>query len=454
MKKKLDLKFFCKNKNNNNQAKRFQKFKKINSNNIIKRNLLKYNNNKFLYNYNIKKINSLIYDIKNHYSSKFREFLFLNDNIEFLKKYYFSNEILIKLTNYIQSITNFYSKIKLFKFYLLIDGDCNNLILKYYKLKEKILFEDLIKKNIDLIFQNNKNEMNFDIKNNFILNDLDSSKENKKNENTRTTRTSSLKEIFKSRNEIKEIKNECILNFSYDETIKSLIKNLSPKKDSKNKLIYNKKDIFEIKNNSFFKSILFKSKKINKQNSVIKKSSLNILNSFSKINNIINDKNKIFTPNKKVKNFNFLITNSKQNKFNKISKINHSNSCKSICKTEKNHNIFNKKIRNFSSDKSTNKNSYNLLANNSKRKLNNVENNFLNYNFLNKRYLKKNSKNCSSQSILSNQLLTEIINKKIKNINNNNNNNNNTNSFSINNSNNNIYLYKKNNLCKKHLKII
>ncbi len=47
MKKKLDLKFFCKNKNNNNQAKRFQKFKKINSNNIIKCNLLKYNNNKF-----------------------------------------------------------------------------------------------------------------------------------------------------------------------------------------------------------------------------------------------------------------------------------------------------------------------------------------------------------------------------------------------------------------------
>ena len=451
MKKNFNLKFFCKHKSNNNQSKRFQKFNKIKSNNIIKRNLLKYNNNKFLYNYNIKKINSLIYDIKNHYSSKFREFLFLNDNIEFLKKYYNSNEILIKLSNYIQSITNFYSKIKLFKFYLLIDGDCNNLILKYYKLKEKILFEDLIKKNIDLIFQNNKNEMNFDIKNNFILNDLDSSKENKKNENTRTTRTSSLKEIFKSRNEIKEIKNECILNFSYDETIKSLIKNLSPKKDSKNKLIYNKKNIFEIKNNNFFKSILFKSKKINKQNSILKKTSLNILNSFSKINNIINDKNKIFTPNKKIKNYNFLLTNSKQNKINNISKINHSNSCKSICKTEKNHNIFNKKIRNFSSDKNTNKNSNILLSNNSKKKLNKIENNFLKNNFINKRYLKKYSKNCSSQSILSNQLLTEIINKKIKNINNNNNN---TNSFSINNSNNNIYLYKKNNLCKKYLKII
>ena len=439
MKKSLISKILNKYKNNKNQKKKFQKFIKINENDIIKRNLIKYNHTKFLYNYNIKQINYLIYDTKSHFSSKFKEFLFLNDNFEFIKKYYFSDEISIKLSNYIQSFTNLYSKIKLFKFYLLIDGDCNNLILKYYKLKEKILFEDLIKKNIDLIFQNNKNEININFKNNYILDDInDSSNENKKNENTRTTRTSSLKEIFKSRNEIKEInKNDFILNSSYDETIKNLIKNLSPNKQLKNSNIQfenQKNNIVQMKKNNFLKSIIIKSKKFNKQNLLLKKASLNFLNSFSNINNvIINDKNKIFTPIKKNKNSNLIITYSKQNKYNKFSKINHSNSCKNICNTEKNH-FINKKIRNFSSDKNSFK-----IANNSKKKLNNNENNIQKNNFIiNKNFSKKIfSKNCSSQKISTNQLLTEIINKKIKKINNN------INSFSINNSNNNIYLYKK-----------
>jgi len=449
MKKNIISKILNKYKNNKNQEKKFPKFKKINPNNIIKRNLFKYNHSKFLYNYNINKINCLIYDKKSHYSSKFKEFLFLNDNFEFIKKYYFYDEILIQLSNYIYSLTNLYSKIKLFKFYLLIDGDCNNLILKYYKLKEKILFENLIKKNIDLIFQNNKNEININFKNNYILEDInDSSKENKKNENTRTTRTSSLKEIFKRRNEIKEInKNEFILNSSYDETIKSLIKNLSPNKQLKNSNIkyeHQKNNILQIKKNNFLKSIIFKSKKFNEQNLLHKKTSLNLINSFSNINNIIiNDKNKIFTPIKKNKNLNLIITYSKQNKYNKFSKINHSNSCKNICNTEKNH-IINKKIRNFSSDKNSFK-----IANNSKKKLNNYEINIQKNNFkINKKYSKKFSKNSSSQIISSNQLLTEIINKKIKKINNN------INSFSNNNSINNIYLYKKNSSCEKYLKII
>ena len=63
------------------------------SKNIISKNLKRYNINKR--KYYIMKINTIIYNKKSHYVSKFKELLFLNDLNEFLIQYYPS--ILLKI---------------------------------------------------------------------------------------------------------------------------------------------------------------------------------------------------------------------------------------------------------------------------------------------------------------------------------------------------------------------
>ena len=56
------------------------------SKNIILKNLKRYNISKRKYYY--MKINTLIYNKKSHYVSKFKDLLFLNDCNEFLIQYY------------------------------------------------------------------------------------------------------------------------------------------------------------------------------------------------------------------------------------------------------------------------------------------------------------------------------------------------------------------------------
>ena len=56
------------------------------SKNIILKNLKRYNINKRKYYF--MKINTIIYNKKSHYVSKFKELLFLNDLNEFLIQYY------------------------------------------------------------------------------------------------------------------------------------------------------------------------------------------------------------------------------------------------------------------------------------------------------------------------------------------------------------------------------
>ena len=106
---------------------------KFNLSQIIKLNLLKYNivSN----NYNKMKINTIIFNKKIHYVSKFKEFLIWNDCSEFLPAYYPMN-----LTSlYFEELIQYQSYVK---YPCFVNRSINN-IMKIYKKKR----ENLIKNN-------------------------------------------------------------------------------------------------------------------------------------------------------------------------------------------------------------------------------------------------------------------------------------------------------------------
>ena len=113
---------YIKNKNlihilNNMKLKR-DKFYKFNNNYKLD-NGIKFNNFRFFLNYklsrkydckinsyNVKKINELIYNIPSRFTSKFKDFLFFEENVEFLKREYHKKELNKKF----KKIFDFYAK--------------------------------------------------------------------------------------------------------------------------------------------------------------------------------------------------------------------------------------------------------------------------------------------------------------------------------------------------------
>ena len=93
---------------NENQKKTFRKF-------LIFKLRKKYDAKTYLYN--IKKVNELIFNIPSHFTASFKEYLLKEENSEFLKRFYYKNELKMKLHN----IYNFYEKYsKIFPNYTVI----------------------------------------------------------------------------------------------------------------------------------------------------------------------------------------------------------------------------------------------------------------------------------------------------------------------------------------------
>ena len=274
---------------------------------IINKNLKKYNITPIKFNKKI--VNGLIFDGKSHLISLFKDYLFWYDEIECLKRFYYKNEVKSKIKTFINYYLNSYYKILFYNIYLRL-GDCQNVLKNYYKLKTKLQNEIRNSQNNNNqkinINDNNKIEekiINTHLRfnsNSLILSkitpeemiinydDFQQKDENLNidyldNKNLSTKKNKEKK--YKLRNIIK-------LNLSYDETIKSLIQNLSKKKinKTKTKKILNQNNINYIKrnNNNNLKDFqLFKFDILRKTN--YKKISSIKINNINKVNNRTNN---------------------------------------------------------------------------------------------------------------------------------------------------------------------
>ena len=239
--------------------------KKYSKNNqIIINNLKKHNSS--ISNYNKEKITSLIFDGKFHYVSIFKDYLFWDDNVECLKKYYKKNESILKINQFINYYSTIYNSLNIYCIYFHL-GDCKEVILKYYR--KKIKLQQSIIGNDNTIVNNNKNiiernknkiiekliethtkltsqSLNFTkFTPDELLLDKKHIEDISKINTIQTTRTNS--KIFKSRNEddLLLIKKENkSIEFSYNDTIKFLIKNLTNKKKKSKKKKKNLKFVF------------------------------------------------------------------------------------------------------------------------------------------------------------------------------------------------------------------
>ncbi len=281
--------------------------KKYSKNNqIIINNLKKHNSS--ISNYNKEKITSLIFDGKFHYVSIFKDYLFWDDNVECLKKYYKKNESILKINQFINYYCTIYNSLNIYCIYFHL-GDCKEVILKYYR--KKIKLQQSIIGNDNTIVNNNKNiiernknkiiekliethtkltsqSLNFTkFTPDELLLDKKHIEDISKINTIQTTRTNS--KIFKSRNEddLLLIKKENkSIEFSYNDTIKFLIKNLTNKKKKSKICIYKyngkKKDILHFKNIDKLKQILKNSstndRNLKKDSNSLNKKTKNFLN--------------------------------------------------------------------------------------------------------------------------------------------------------------------------------
>ena len=116
---------------------------KINFNRIINSNLQKYNI--FEDKYNKMKINTIIFNKKIHYVSKFKDFLIWNDFSEFLPAYYNNNLISLFFEELIQYQTYF-------KYPCFVNKSIDNIMKLYRKRKKNITnhkFNDKFKLNVE-----------------------------------------------------------------------------------------------------------------------------------------------------------------------------------------------------------------------------------------------------------------------------------------------------------------
>ena len=267
---KTNLTFQTLFKNLNNYKNK--KISSINRNNniikrIINKNLKKYNITSIKFYKKI--VNGLIFDGKSHLISLFKDYLFLYDEIECLKRYYYKNEVKKKIKLFIKYYLNSYYKILYYNIYFRL-GDCQNVIKNYYKLKAKLQKElrnsknnNIQQTNINCNYKNEEKIINTHLKfnsNSLILSKITPDemiinyddfqiKEDKLKNKYLNNKNLSLKNNKEKKYKLRNIIN---LNLSYDETINSLIKNLSKKNVDKlkDKKITNQNNINYIKRNN------------------------------------------------------------------------------------------------------------------------------------------------------------------------------------------------------------
>ena len=106
---------------------------------LIHKNLAKYSITPTQFNSNI--ITNIIFDENTHYVSKFKDFLYWDDDGEFLKAFFPKKKQKEKMERILFFYTHFYNMNEIYSKYLRI-GDCTNVMLKYYKNKKKIVEKD------------------------------------------------------------------------------------------------------------------------------------------------------------------------------------------------------------------------------------------------------------------------------------------------------------------------
>ena len=181
---------------------------------IIRKNLSKYNTTPNQYNTSI--ITSIIFDENTHLVSTFKDFLYWDDDGEFLKNYYKKQKQKEKLTNIFYYYSNFYPLYNFSAKYFNV-GDCTKVITKFYKNKKKALnaMNQSISDKGDKISKGNNNIE--------IANEIE--EEDKKH-----TKLTSLS-MTMSTIDVKGIisRNNNNISISREETIKSLIANMNDK---------------------------------------------------------------------------------------------------------------------------------------------------------------------------------------------------------------------------------
>ena len=291
-------------KNNSKVDKNLKKLK------IISHNLSKYNST--IDSYNKERITSLIFDGKFHYVSLFKDYLFWDDEVECLKKYYKKEEIIPIMNKFINYYCTVYNSLNIYCIYFHL-GDCIEVMSKYYRKKLKLQHSIIEKNENDDENENNeiietierkKDERIFEshikltslslnlskVTPNELILDRKSNEDMSKINTIQTTRTSS--KVFKSRNEAELIdKGKRVKEISEDETIKSLIKNLNVKKKISKICIYKfngkKKNVLVFKNEDKIKQALLKISPLKER--ILKKESSS-LNKKLKNSMIINNK--------------------------------------------------------------------------------------------------------------------------------------------------------------------
>lgn len=227
---------------------------------LIYKNLSKYNTTPTQFNSNI--ITNVIFDENTHYVSRFKDFLYWDDDGEFLKAFYPKKKQIEKMERILFYYTHFYSLYEIYSKYLRI-GDCTKVMFKYYKNKKKIVEKDKSADTENATKNSNGNKLDNPQKNNEnilskhtkllsismtlskITNPLEDIGNNKA---LMTTRDSSRG--FLSRNTKGTIEdNNGPLGFASSElTIKSIINNMNrDEKKMKPKLVINNNNLNRLK---------------------------------------------------------------------------------------------------------------------------------------------------------------------------------------------------------------
>ena len=166
--------------------------------------------------YNKKKINELIFNDPSNYTATFKEYLLLEDENEFLRRFYKKNELKKKLS----SIYNFYEKYsKIFPNYIIIQE--SKFMYKNIQKKQKMI------DNLQYIKEQEKRN-----------------KERKKNTSNDTIFTNgAINDIFNQTDSYykNNLKNLIDITFTNDDTVKdinNLIKKIEKNEEEKKNILY------------------------------------------------------------------------------------------------------------------------------------------------------------------------------------------------------------------------
>ena len=319
--------------------------------NIITKNLIKYNSSPKIKNIMI--INDLIFAKSNKITSIFKDYLIINYNEEFLKRFYNHQEIKEKIPKFYQYYKNYLS---FFCKATFKDFHYNHLIQNYGEIKAEIYYnskygndkkkKDIMKNKND---KNNKNKK-IDKKSNAII---FSPSLRKSLEKINISKTNDIHvngdkdfDLQKNSTQKSEINYSNIEKISRENSSISILNLLNEYERNKLKNESSKVNTYTYeKNENIFKDKTINNKKISKNNSYNNKYMKTSNHFYSKEKNKNKDKNKMNIYKSKNKKHSINIINNKVSEFNNIlSTLNPNYYNKNLAKTGNNfysnYNIF------------------------------------------------------------------------------------------------------------------